>query len=216
MPEDAPPLPLSRQTRQAPWEAQERGRRSRTWPGLPWTCVDWGWAAFPAVGSTGALAGAVGSSKAAAGSSEGRKQRALEAADGTSGHSGPNACRWHYFSQPGTAEENLRTQTWHHSIGKEPLAFLLPSQAHTQLKGPPPFLLHSPSSPSPRLSLQAHGHLPSTPTTTCLYTPLPPPPLPSHSGPIWAHLTESQLFPDSHLLQTPPLTLVWHHQKVLP
>ena len=105
-----------------------------------------GWNAFPAVGSTRALARAVGSSKAAAGSSEGRKQRALEAADGTSGHSGPNAYRWHYFSQPGTAEELLRTQTRHHSTGKEPLAFLLPSQAHTQLKGPP----------APHLSCFAH------------------------------------------------------------
>lgn len=85
MPEDALPLPLSRQTCQAPWEAQERGRRSRTRPGLPWTCVDWGWAAFPAVGSTGALAGAVGSSKVVAGSSEGGKKRALEAAGGTGG-----------------------------------------------------------------------------------------------------------------------------------
>lgn len=40
VPEDALPLPLSRQTHQAPWEAQERGRWSRTRPRLPWTCMD--------------------------------------------------------------------------------------------------------------------------------------------------------------------------------
>ena len=174
VPEGAPPLPSSRQAsrlrgrpgRGAGGPGHGRGSAAR---------VDRGRSASPAVGSAGALAGAVGSSGAAAGSSEGRRRRAW-------GRPTEQRPRWPQRQLVTAAiEEPLRTQTWHHSTGKEPLAFLLlPSQARTQLRAPqhPTFPVRSPSSSSPSLSLQAHGHPPSTPA----YTPLPPH-LPSHLGP---------------------------------